>query len=285
MDNTPNRNDEKLGHASENEELNEFDEAYEPEFWNEEEEEPSSEAPPPARRKWIRNTIVSLLAAALIGNVLAFWPQIYNMRTLPFLFKSQELSSQPEIQSYKEAIVLVSTDKGKGTGFHISGGYIVTNYHVIEDKAYALVKFPEVDQGYEAELVRAAPDLDVALLKVDPGSRELPAIEIERDRPWQAGDHVYVIGNPLYFTQIVTEGTILGKLPVQGRPRTAMALDAPVFQGNSGSPVINEDGKAIAIIYATADVPHQDKIVQAGLAVPFKDVDDLMPELLPRQDE
>nr|WP_306220322.1 serine protease [Cohnella sp. WQ 127256] len=252
--------------------------------WDEEEEQ--SDAPPPARRKWVRNTIIIVLVAALVGNILAFWPQIYNTKTLPFLFKSKELSSQEEIQSYKEAVVLVSTDKGKGTGFHISGGYIVTNFHVIDDNAYTLVKFPNKDREYKAELAGSDPDLDIALLKVDMGSQELPFIEIERKkRQWEPGEHVYVIGNPLYFTQIANEGQILGMVPIQGREKPVMALDAPVFNGNSGSPVINEYGKAIAVIYATAEISHEDKIVQAGLAVPLDDLDNLLGDLLPLQDE
>src|SRR5690606_16656086 len=93
----------------------------------EEEDEPAA-----PRRRGVRNLVMALIVAALVGNLFAFWPQIYNRETLPFLFKSRELSAREEIQSYKEAVVLVSTDKGKGTGFHISRGYIVTNYHVIE---------------------------------------------------------------------------------------------------------------------------------------------------------
>jgi serine protease Do len=208
------------------------------------------------------------------------------MKTLPFLFKSKELSSLEEIQSYKESVVLVSTDKGRGTGFHISGGYIVTNYHVIEDNAYVAVKFPNNDRGYEAELVGSDPDLDIALLRVDNGSQELPFIEIERKKgQWKPGDHIYVIGNPLYFTQIANEGTILGMVPIQGRKTPAMALDAPVFNGNSGSPVINEYGKAIAVIYATTEISHQDQIIQAGLAVPLDDLNTLLQKVLPTEEE
>ncbi|MGF7046802.1 S1-C subfamily serine protease [Paenibacillus sp. DS2015] len=279
MENNSNRTDEKSLHVSEDEQDIETDMEDE---WDEWDEDEQSESPPVAQRKWIRNTIIFLLVAALIGNTLAFWPQIYNTTTLPFLFKSKELSNQEEIQGYKEAVVSVSSDKGKGTGFHISGGYIVTNFHVIDDNAYTLVKFPDNDRVYKAELAGSDPDLDIALLKVDMGGQELPFIEIEREKQqWEPGEHVYVIGNPLYFTQIANEGKILGMVPVQGREKPAMALDAPVFNGNSGSPVINEYGKAIAVIYATAEISHQDKIVQAGLAVPLDDLDNLLRDLMP----
>jgi len=266
----PHDKDENILHFSEDD--NEIYENDRIEEWDEVEHD-EEEAPP--RRRWIRNTVLTLVAVALIVNILAFWPQIYNSQTLPFLFKSKQLSSREDVQSYKKAVVLVSTDKGKGTGFHVSDGYIVTNYHVIDNNGYILVKFPENDQGYAAKVASGDPDLDVALLKVDTVGRELPFIEIEQDRQWEPGEHIFVIGNPLYFTQIASEGNILGMMPVQGRSTPVMALDAPVFKGNSGSPVINEDGKAIAVIFATAEISRDGKNVEAGLAVPLDKLEGL----------
>jgi len=244
-------------------------------------EEESDEGEPGApRRRWMRNTVIAVMVAALIGNILAFWPQIYNRETLPFLFKSQELSAREDVQSYKEAVVLVSTDKGKGTGFHISNGYIVTNYHVVEGGAYSLVKFPGDDREYRAEQIGVDPALDIAILGVNVENRDLPFIAIERKQQWEAGNTVYVVGNPLYFTQIASEGTVRGLVPVKGRERPAMALDAPVFKGNSGSPVINSQGRAIAVIFATGTFAQEGGgTVQVGLAVPLSDLDRLLDKI------
>ena len=237
--------------------------------------------PASPRRRWIRNTVLAVVVVALLGNIAAFWPQIYNRQTLPFLFKSQELSARADIQRYKEAVVLVSTDKGKGTGFHISHGYVVTNYHVIEGAAFSLVKFPGDSREYRAEQAGIDPGLDIAILKVEDEGRALPFIEVEREKLWAAGDAVYVIGNPLYFTQIASEGHVLGLVPIEGRERPVLAVDAPVFKGNSGSPVMNEQGKAIAVIYATAELSQAgEEAVQVGLGVPLSDLDRL-PDALP----
>ncbi len=254
-------------------------EPYEPETedweWEESEEEAAeARQAAAARRRRMRNVVASLLAIALLGNVLAFWPQIYNSTTLPFLFKSKELSARENIQSYKEAVVLVSTDKGKGTGFHVDGGYIVTNHHVIEGGAYAAVKFPGNDRAYAAKIAESDPELDIAVLKVEESGRSLPSIAVERE--WTPGEHVYVIGNPLYFTQIVNEGNVLELVPVHGRNKPALAIDAPVFKGNSGSPVINEEGRAIAVIYATTEIVREEGTIQAGLAVPLDDLGELL---------
>lgn len=294
MENNPSRNKEN----SENEEnslsksdnKHENDNPYEDEEWDfdteDEDEEDDDGGSSEGRRKWIRNTIIFLLVGALVGNILAFWPQIYNMKTLPLLFKSNELSSQAEIQGYKESVVLVSTNNGKGTGFHINGGYIVTNYHVIEDNDYMIVKFPQHSESYKAELSDSDPDLDIAILKADIGDQQLPFIEIERsNKQWEPDEHIYVIGNPLYFTQIAIEGQIIGLVPIQGRQRPVMALDAPVYGGNSGSPVINKQGKAIGVVYATADIHHQDQMMEAGLAVPIADMESLLQTVLPPEAE
>ena len=84
------------------------------------------------------------------------------------------------------------------------------------------------------------------------------------------------IGNPLYFTQIANEGAILGMVSVAGRQRPVMAVDAPVFKGNSGSPVINEQGQAIGVIYATGEIVRAGKTEQVGLAVPLSDMAHLL---------
>ncbi|MEK3884306.1 serine protease [Paenibacillus sp. PL2-23] len=230
-------------------------------------------------RRWISRSIIVLLVAALVGNILAFWPQIYNMKTIPLLFGSKQLSSQADIQGYKEAVVTVSTGSSKGTGFHIGGGYMVTNYHVIDDSGYIIVQFPEQSQTYTAELASSDLDLDIAILKADIGEQRLPFIEVERgDQPrkWEPEEPIYVIGNPLYLTQIAIEGSIIGLVPIQGRETPVMALDAPVYKGNSGSPVINRNGKAIAVVFATADVMHQGQMIEAGLAVPIADMEGLL---------
>ncbi|WP_168120767.1 serine protease [Paenibacillus sp. HB172176] len=284
MENHSNRNKD-LPNPNDRQESEDYD-PYADEEWDFEaeaevdEDDGDSSA---SRGKWIRNTIIILLVAALVGNILAFWPQIYNMRTLPLLFHSEKLSSQADIQGYKEAVVLVSTDKGKGTGFHMNDGYIVTNNHVIEDADYMIVKFPEQDQSYKAELSGSDSELDIAILKVDIGDQRLPFMEMERSNTpsWEPDEPIYVIGNPLYFTQIAIEGTIIGLVPIRGRQTPVLALDAPVYSGNSGSPVINEYGKVIAVVYATANIEHGDQRIEAGLAIPIADMETLLRASMP----
>jgi len=153
---------------------------------------------------------------------------------------------------------------------------------VIENAGYAIVEFSGINARFAADVVGFDPDLDVAVLRVDSGGERLPFLEIEREYEREPGARVYVIGNPLYLKQIASEGTVLGTLPVQGRRKPVMAVDAPVRKGNSGSPVINGPGRAIAVIYAAGEMTtDQGEVKPVGLAVPLRDLDALLRDLPP----
>ncbi|RXZ76710.1 serine protease [Paenibacillaceae bacterium] len=248
------------------------DEFYEPtaaDFEDNEDEEDEDHSPSPGRT-WIRKTVLSLTILALLGNVFAFWPMVYNLDTIQFLVKSRQLSANETIREYKRAVVQVGTDAGKGTGFHISGGYIITNDHVIEDKKFYSVKFPELDTTLPAALVVQNPAIDIAILKVEQPGDELPTLMLEEEQAWQPGAPVHIIGNPLYFSQIANEGTVLGMTPLNGWELPVMAIDAPIYKGNSGSPVLDAEGKVIAVVFATIELEQNNQTSKVGLAVPIE---------------
>ncbi|WP_318036139.1 S1 family peptidase [Halobacillus salinarum] len=74
------------------------------------------------------------------------------------------------------------------------------------------------------------------------------------------------MGNPLKFTGIANEGTILDYTKLEDWSKPVLMLDAPVYCGNSGSPVINKQGEVIAVVFATM---RDEEAGRVGLAVPI----------------
>lgn len=108
----------------------------------------------------------------LFFNTFALIFQIYSIPAIEFMKVSTRLSAQEDIQTYKKAIVEISTGSSKGTGFAVSSdGLIVTNAHVVEHATTLSVVFP--DEGLmEATLIESYPAIDLALIQVQ--AEQLP---------------------------------------------------------------------------------------------------------------
>ncbi|RJG16960.1 S1C family serine protease [Paenibacillus thiaminolyticus] len=244
--------------------------AAEFERWVQEDEEEDTEPAP--RRKWMAKTITLLLALLLFGNVLAFWPQIYNLPALRFLHTDKELSQSEQIQQYKQAVVIVNARDRKGTGFNVAAeGIIITNRHVMAEDKTGSVTFQN-NKTYFADVIASDATLDVAVLKLRDNPEPLPALPLETDSGWREGAQVHIIGNPLSFYHIAIEGSILGLTPLQHRDRPVLMIQAPIHSGNSGSPVLNEQGRVIGVVFATSTVKQGEESIKVGLAIPIEDV-------------
>ncbi len=241
-------------------------------------EEDDDETQPLTERKWIKKIVASLVAVVLLGNLLAFFPLVFNLQAIEFLKTTRELSKSEAIQQYKKAIVVVKADNRKGTGFNINEqGLIITNEHVVGDAKVALINFDE--RGiYKAEVIIADASIDIAILRIIHKENEpiasimeaFPTLPIETVRTWEVGMPIYVIGNPLFFNRIANEGTVMGLIEIEDWEMPVMAIQAPIYKGNSGSPIINLDGNVIAVVFATTKVVHEGNKIKAGLAIPIE---------------
>jgi len=124
-------------------------------------------------------------------------------------------------------------------------GYIVTNYHVVEDASELAVALAD-GTSYSTRIVGADPDLDIALLKVE--AEGLPPIAVADINDVAVGDVVLAVGNPLGVGQTVTQGIISavvrrGVKPVDNYIQT----DAAINPGNSGGALIDTAGRLVAI--------------------------------------
>lgn len=218
--------------------------------------------------KWI----FWIIALAMVINVAALLPQTFSIPAIDFLKTSAQLSMKEDIKLYKKSVVVIETETGKGTGFSFNEqGDILTNYHVVEGYDQVTVGFSE--QGlFVGDVVEEYPDIDVAVLKIN--EQNMPHLQLADEFQGEHNESIYFIGNPLQFSRIANEGTMIDWAYVQSKDFPVMMIDAPVYRGNSGSPVINEEGLVIGIIFATLDHDIEGKV---GLFIPidrFYDVSD-----------
>ena len=199
----------------------------------------------------------------MIFSTFALLFQMFSIPAIQFLKTSNALSNEPLIQAYKEAVVTLNTEDSKGTGFAISAdGYIVTNAHVVEDAFTLSASFPE--HGVKkATVIDIWEDVDLAIVKVN--GENLPHLPLAKDVTYTADEAIQFIGNPLAFSGIANEGTTIAQANTS-LAIPAVMMDAPVYKGNSGSPVFTKDGAVIGVIYATMKTDDYGKV---GLFVPI----------------
>ena len=140
-----------------------------------------------------------------------------------------------------------------GSGVIISeDGYIVTNYHVVEESDEIQVVLND-KRTFTAELVGTDPSTDIALLKLE--STNLPYISFGNSDILKVGEWVLAVGNPFNLTSTVTAGIVSAKArninilrdqsnyPIESYIQT----DAAVNKGNSGGALVDLKGELVGI--------------------------------------
>ena len=140
-----------------------------------------------------------------------------------------------------------SPSLAQGSGFFITpDGFIVTNNHVVEDADDITVTL-EGGAKYTAKLIGSDPRTDVALVKVDAGTKVFPYVEFSTKAP-RVGDWVLAVGNPFGLGGTVTAGIISAhNRDIGSGPYDYLQIDAAVNRGNSGGPSFDLDGKVVGM--------------------------------------
>jgi S1-C subfamily serine protease len=142
-----------------------------------------------------------------------------------------------------QSIVTVQVGQALGSGFFVGpDGLVLTNAHVVEGGARIVVRTSGGDT-YLAVVAKIASAADLALLKVTGGSR--PGLPIGDSDAIDVGNDVIAVGSPLGLQGTVTRGIVsaIRQTPV-GR---VIQTDAAINAGNSGGPLLTEDGKVVGI--------------------------------------
>ena len=154
-----------------------------------------------------------------------------------------------------------------GSGvFYDSRGYILTNYHVVEDVDEVMVKLMD-QREFSAKVVGVDPLTDLAVLKIFSFS-SFPVPTFGTSKDLGVGEWVMAIGNPYGLNGTVTVGVISGTHRSDLGIATFenfLQTDASINPGNSGGPLIDLKGNVIGINTAIAELGSG-----VGFAIPME---------------
>jgi serine protease Do len=141
---------------------------------------------------------------------------------------------------------------GQGSGVIVDeNGYILTNRHVIEGADRIRVRLVEEDKQYDAELIGEDVETDIAVIRIKPGIKLVPA-QVGNSSAVSVGDWAIAVGSPFGYRESVTVGIISAiSREVQGAEsmpfQKFLQTDAAINPGNSGGPLVNMRGEVIGI--------------------------------------
>ena len=147
--------------------------------------------------------------------------------------------------------------QGSGFIYNCSGRMVVlTNYHVVSNAYSVTVTFSD-GESYPANVIGYDPYIDLAVLSVDAPLDKFRPLEIVSSSTLRIGDIVVVIGNPFGLTTSFRHGivsqlgrTIPGEMTGGFPLADVIQISVPINPGDSGSPLLNLDGKVVGIATA-----------------------------------
>ncbi|MFZ4542448.1 MAG: S1C family serine protease [Saprospiraceae bacterium] len=168
-----------------------------------------------------------------------------------------------------------------GSGVVVSpDGYIITNFHVIEDGGELEVTLND-KRKYIAELVGSDPSTDLALLKIE--AQNLQALVIGNSDSLQIGEWVLAVGNPFDLNSTVTAGIVSAKarniniLEEATSIESFIQTDAAVNPGNSGGALVNSNGELVGI--TSAIITYSGQYEGYSFAIPVNLVQKVMKDI------
>ena len=171
-----------------------------------------------------------------------------------------------------------------GSGFLVtSDGYILTNYHVVENSKSITVTLFD-GSSYEAELIGYDASNDIAVLKID--AEGLTPVTFGDSDELAVGQEVLAIGNPLgELTFSLTRGIISAlnrDITLSGGLRMRLIqTDCAINSGNSGGALFNLYGEVIGITNAKYSASGaQTSVDNIGFAIPVNAVADIVEQIM-----
>jgi putative serine protease PepD len=241
-------------------------------------------------RRWLLWALVgtALVVGGVAGGLIVGATQSSGSSVSPGASAASSTASACPVTSVADQVVpsvvtiAASGPGGGGTGSGEvirSGGYILTNNHVISIAASGgsvEVLFSD-GQSVPAAITGRDPQTDLAVLKVQT-SRQLKVISLGSSSSVKVGQPVVAIGAPLGLSGTVTSGIVSAldrSVQVPGENNrsallvSAVQTDASINPGNSGGALVNCEGQLVGVPTAGATVPNSGGgSIGLGFAIP-----------------
>ncbi|QEG21320.1 S1C family serine protease [Mariniblastus fucicola] len=261
----------------------------------------------------MKNNLIMCLACACIGGLIAIALTQGNFEKVATAqaaaaapaqravdgrkFSPEELNSIAVYEKVNRSVVNINTtafrrgmwfgdpepQEGSGSGWVIDkAGHIVTNHHVISGSDVVTVTLFDGDP-IPAEVVGSDKQNDIAVLKIRTDPAMLFPVELGESSDLRVGQKVMAIGNPFGLERTLTVG-IVSSLGRTLRSKTKRLIkdviqtDAALNQGNSGGPLVDNEGKVIGMNTAIASLTGGNTGI--GFAVPINTIKRIIPQLI-----
>ena len=176
----------------------------------------------------------------------------------------------------------VTESASAGSGFILTpDGYIVTNYHVVEDASAIKTTLYNGDT-YDAVYIGGDEDYDIAVIKIE--ATGLQAVTLGNSEELNVGDRVLAIGNPLGELTFSMSGGMVSSvnrtINVSGTPFNMIQTDTSINPGNSGGPLFNQYGEVVGIVSAKYSSYANAAVEGLGFAIPINDVQAMIEDIM-----
>jgi S1-C subfamily serine protease len=238
------------------------------------------------RRRW---TIPAGIAALFLGGLALFFvpsePEPLIVEEPP----QKEMTAADAYEKIRGSVVMVrgspydGTEEvethgsdSTGTGVVIvDSGIILTNLHVVDGAKRIRVIFADGTEA-AADLLGARPEHDLAVLKAQSVPDDLEPATMRSTAGLRPGEAVVAVGFPFGIGPSASAGVISGLgreyRSAEGKRilTNLIQFDAAVNPGNSGGPLVTNEGEVIGIVTGLLNPTEQRVFVGIGFAVPIE---------------
>ena len=167
---------------------------------------------------------------------------------------------------------------GSGVIVDAKNGYIITNYHVVENATEITITLLD-NRTFSAKVIGSDEGADVAVLQAK--QPNLVAMALGDSTRLEVGDYVVAIGNPFGLQHTVTAGIVsaLGRTGINPDGyEDFIQTDASINPGNSGGALVNLRGELVGI--NSAILSRTGGNIGIGFAIPVNMVKGVMDQLI-----